>query len=96
MASTYDELARLPNPPASRWTHAAFAFGKPARRHDSITRTLVSFFEFQRREHGEPRASLVPTLAKLSVWIVAGVAATAAGLVLLGALTLRIWTGAFG
>jgi hypothetical protein len=35
-------------------------------------------------------------LAKVFVWIVAGVAATSAGVVLLGALAVRIWAGAFG
>ena len=96
MASTYDQLARSPTPRVSRWTHASFVFGKPASRRESIAGVLVSFFELEGREDRAPGPALVPALAKVFVWIVVGVAATSAGVVLLGALAVRIWTGAFG
>jgi uncharacterized membrane protein YhdT len=56
----------------------------------------VSFLELQRREHHEARPALPLTLTKLLVWIVGGIAATSAAAVGLGAVVVRIWSGAFG
>jgi hypothetical protein len=96
MASTYQELARFPKGRAAPRIGASFAFGKPVRRRASITKAFVSFFELPHREHLEVRPALSLTLAKLLVWIVGGIAATSAGTVVLGAVLVRLWSGAFG
>lgn len=96
MASTYEELARLPQASAVPRTRSSFAFGKPARRRESIARAFVPFVELQRREQREVCPALLQTLSKLLVWIVAGVAATSAATCVLGAVIVRIWSGAFG
>src|SRR5215211_406045 len=95
MASTYDELTRRPAPPEAGWRQG-FAFGKPGTRHGSITHALVSFVELFQREHRDERPPIAPTLAKLLVWIITGIAATSAGVVVLGGLVVRIWSGASG
>ena len=73
----------------------AFEFGKPATRVDSVACWFVSFFDLIRRERCEDRPPLAMSLVKLAVWLVAGVAATSATAVALGAIAFRLWTAAF-
>jgi hypothetical protein len=92
MASTYEEL--FSEAPAIARAGTTFAFGRRLRRRESVARAFASIFRVHHREQHE-RPALPRTLVKLLAWIVASIATTSAGAVVLAVVVVRIWSGIF-
>lgn len=94
MAVAHD-LDRIP-PPPTEGLGQEFALGRPATRLQLLVGDLVSFWDFLRSERPEERPPLPLTIAKMLVWVAAGVAVTSAVGLAVGALLVRLYLGAVG
>ncbi|HSJ49882.1 MAG TPA: hypothetical protein VLA90_01175 [Actinomycetota bacterium] len=89
------EEDRLPPPPGAALGQK-FTLGRPATRLHALAAGFVSFWDLLRPERREDHPPLGLTVAKMLMWIVAGVAVTSAVFLAAGVLLVRLYTGAVG
>jgi hypothetical protein len=82
--------------PAFGGTARAFVLGRDAPASRWIGARVTTLFSRGERALPEDRPPLAESLAKLVLWMVAGIAVASAAFVLGAALVVRIYTGAFG
>jgi hypothetical protein len=93
MAIRYEDGGFTPHP--RDVLARGFVLGREPASYAWISARLASLFERGERGLQVDRPPLAATLAKLGVWLFVGVAATSVVAICIGALVVRIYTGAF-